>query len=299
MRRLICASLLSYCGTATAHVGDAWPLTWSLDAWVLGSLAISAALYALGLVRLWRSAGAGRGIGRIEVGCFTAGWAALAVALVSPIDPLGNRLFAAHMVQHELLVVVAAPLMVLGRPLGTWAWALAPTWRRILGRGLRHPLWRLPWQAISAPLAAWWLHAAALWLWHAPVLFDAALRDDAVHAWQHASFLTSGLLFWWSVLGPATRAAHGKAMASLFTTLLHTGALGALLALSPRVWYAGYTETTTSLGIAALYDQQLGGLLMWVPGGLTYLAAALFLAARWMGPAPMRMSREGHSPIEL
>jgi putative membrane protein len=290
MRRLICAALLTHCGTASAHVGEpceAWPLTWSLDAWVLVGLGLSAALYALGVMRLWRSAGAGRGISRSQVGCFAAGWAALAVALVSPLDPLGNRLFAAHMVQHELLMVVAAPLMVLGQPLGMWAWALAPVWRRLIGRGFRHPLWRVPWQAISAPLTTWWLHAAALWLWHAPVLFGAALRDDTVHAWQHATFLASALLFWWSVLGPAARAAHGKALASLFTTLLHTGALGALLALSPRVWYAGYLETTAALGIDALHDQQLGGLLMWVPGGLAYLAAALLLAARWIGLAPL------------
>ena len=87
------------------------------------------------------------------------------------------------------------------------------------------------------------MHAAALWLWHLPAWFDAALARNGVHALQHASFLFSALLFWWSVLGPATRAAHGTALASVFTTMLHTGALGALLALSPVAWYA-YAATT-------------------------------------------------------
>jgi cytochrome c oxidase assembly factor CtaG len=124
---------------------------------------------------------------------------------------------------------------VLGRPLAVWAWALTPPWRRRLGAVFRHAAWRVPWRLFTAPLAAWSVHATALWLWHMPVLFDAALHDDTVHAWQHASFLSTALLFWWSVLGPRERRRVGVAIASLFTTMLHTGALGALLTLSPRM----------------------------------------------------------------
>lgn len=300
MRRLSIVPALLGCGGAMAHVGErAGPASsWSFDPWVVAGLGIAAALYALGTARLWRAAGRGRGVRRAQVACFAAGWAVLVLALVSPLDALGNRLFAAHMVQHELLMVVAAPLLVLGRPLGAWAWALAPAWRRRLGRAFRASLFRRPWRAISAPLAAWSLHAAALWLWHAPPLFGAALRDDTLHAWQHASFLATALLFWWSVLGAATRAAHGRALASLFATLLHSGALGALLTLSPRVWYAGYVDSAAALGIDPLHDQQLGGLLMWVPGGLAYLAAALAVAAHWLDGDRAASSPPGTSVAE-
>src|SRR5207253_813762 len=125
-----------------AHVADdaaavdasTWPLPWSFEPWVLACLAISAGLYATGVVRLWRHAGIGRGIGTLAVTAFAAGWWVLGVALVSPLDPLGGRLFSAHMVQHELLMVVAAPLLVLGRPLAAWAWALPAGWRQPVGR---------------------------------------------------------------------------------------------------------------------------------------------------------------------
>ena len=278
LRRLSGAGLVTLAGAAvmTLHLGQ-------INIWVLACLALSIAAYALGLVRLWRHAGAGRGVSFAQAAWFGGGWLVLALALVSPIDPLGGRLFSAHMVQHELLMVVAAPLLVLGKPLAVCAWAMPFEWRRAVGGAFHRPAWRVPWQWITAPLGAWLLHAAALWLWHLPAWFEAALASNAVHALQHASFLFSALLFWWSVLGPAQRAAHGAALVSVFTTMLHTGALGALLALSTNVWYPSYVDTAAALGWDAIEDQQLGGLVMWAPAGLAYLAAGLALAARWIG----------------
>lgn len=280
---------LMWPGSAAAHDVEQAPaaaaaLAWSFEPWVIASLAWSAAFYALGLVRLWQHAGRGRGVHGGRAACFALGWLTLLVALVTPLDALGGHLFSAHMLQHESLMVLAAPLLVLGRPLAVWAWALAPGWRRRLGRAFHHPLWRRPWRAITAPLSAWSLHAIVLWGWHVPVLFEAALASNAVHGWQHVSFLFGALLFWWSALGPSSRTALGFALLSLFTTMLHTGALGALLTLSPQVWYPSYLSRTGTFGIDALSDQQLGGLLMWLPAGMVYLVTGLALVARGLGP---------------
>ena len=230
-------------------------------------LAVSAVTYALGLARLWGHAGRGRGVSVTQASAFAAGLLTLLVALVTPLDPLGSMLFSAHMVQHELLMLVAAPMLVLGRPLALWAWAMPQRWSRVVGRSLHHPAWRVPWLVMTGPLAAWLLHALALWLWHVPVLFNAALNDSTVHAFQHGSFLVTALLFWWSVLSATTRKEQGLALVSLFTTMVHTGALGALLTLARTPWYVHYFHTTSAFGINALEDQQLGGLIMWVPAG--------------------------------
>jgi putative membrane protein len=183
-------------------------------------------------------------------------------------------------------MVVAAPLFVLARPLGAWTWALPPAWRRNLGRFFHRPAWRTPWLVVTGPLAAWLVHALALWLWHIPSWFEAALANDAVHVLQHASFLVGALLYWWSVLG--ARRNGGAAMASLFTTMIHTGALGALLALSPVAWYPTYADRTIAFGLDALEDQQLGGLVMWIPAGFAYLACGLATASRWLRVAPLK-----------
>lgn len=261
----------------------AWTLHWSFEPWVVTCLLASAALYAIGLRRLWRRAGAGHGVSLPQAAAFIGGWLALAVALVSPVDPLGTQLFSAHMLQHELLMVVAAPLLVVGKPLAAWVWALPPGWRPGIGAVFRHPGWRIPWLQLSSPLGAWLVHALALWLWHIPALFDAALASDALHTLQHLSFFFTALLFWWSALGQVERSAQGTAMLYLFTTMVHSSALGALLTLSPVVWYPTYLRTAPALGIPALDDQQLGGLVMWIPAGTAYFVTGLLLAMRWIG----------------
>lgn len=275
-----------------AHSVDNAPLDltgvpWSFEPWVVLCLAVSGVLYGVGLARLWRHAGRGHGVTVAQASAFAAGWLTLVVALVTPLDPLGSMLFSAHMVQHELLMLVAAPLLVLGRPLALWAWAMPQRASRAIGRFFHHPAWRVPWLMVTGPLAAWLLHALALWLWHVPALFDAALNDSTVHAWQHVSFLLTALLFWWSVLGAVTRKEQGLALVSLFTTMVHTGALGALLTLARTPWYAHYFHGTSAFGINALQDQQLGGLIMWVPAGGIYILCGLLIAGRWMKP-PMR-----------
>jgi putative membrane protein len=257
-------------------------LPWSFEAWVLACLAVSAALYGAGLARLWRHAGWGRGVSGRRALIFSAGWLGLVLALVSPLDALGSRLFSAHMVQHEVLMTVCAPLLVLGRPLAVWAWAIPPSSRRALGRFFRSPGWRVPWRIISGALAAWVLHALAIWLWHVPAWFEAALADERIHALQHCAFLGSALLYWWSVAKATTRGAHGVALISIVTTMVHSGALGAVLTFAATAWYPSYAQTAQAFGLNALQDQQLGGLVMWVVAGLAYVCAGVFLVGDWL-----------------
>ncbi|CAM2195940.1 putative membrane protein [Paraburkholderia kururiensis] len=223
----------------------------------------------------------------MQLAAFLGGWFVLAAALVSPLDSLANLLFSAHMVQHEAMMIVAAPLLVLGRPLCVWMWAMPHGMRRAVGAFVRVRVVKAAWRHLTSPVSAWLLHAVALWAWHAPALFEAALADPIVHTLQHASFLASALVLWWTMFPASGRAGgstrgSGAAMLSLFTTMVHTGALGALIALSPGVWYPSYIERSSALGFDPLSDQQLGGLIMWVPGAAAYLVGALVIAARWL-----------------
>jgi putative membrane protein len=257
-------------------------LPWTFEPWEIGSLVFSAGLYAAGLLRLWMRAGIGRGVRLAQATAFFLGLLAIVVALVSPLDALGESLFSAHMIEHELLMMVAAPLLVLGRPLAVWVCAIPESWRREIGGFFHRPAWRGPWLAFTGVWCAWVLHALALWLWHVPAFFEAALENDAVHAFQHICFLGTALVFWWSVLGGATRRARGIALLSIFTTMVHTGILGALLTLSNTVWYWSYAVGSPTWGLTGLEDQQLGGIIMWVPAGLIYVVCGLLLSYRWL-----------------
>ncbi|MDB5899483.1 MAG: cytochrome c oxidase assembly protein [Ramlibacter sp.] len=273
---------------AAAHAPDASALPhawrWNLEPWLLLLLAAALAGYAIGLRRLWGNAGTGRGVSVQQAVAFGIGWLSLVAALVSPLDTLGSHLFSAHMLQHELLMVVSAPLLVLGRPLATWTWALSPTQRRSIGRLFQRKGWAGFWTTMTDPLVAWALHALALWAWHIPALFDAALENEGWHILQHFSFLGTALFFWWAMLGhdPRGRYGPGHSAAYLFTTMMHTSALGALLTLAPTPWYAPYVPLTGALGFDPVEDQQLGGLVMWVPAGLAYVIAALVVFGKML-----------------
>jgi putative membrane protein len=282
---------------AFAHEGrplaphDLWG-AWSLEPVVIAALAASLWLYVHGVRVLWRRAGVGHGVRRWEAAAFAAGWVTLALALVSPLHALGSVLFSAHMVQHELLMALAAPLLVLGRPLIPAVWALPRSWRGRAGRAVNTGPARAAWLAVSAPFAAWLLHAVALWLWHVPIWYQATLESELAHSLQHASFLVTALLFWWALLrGRGSRMRHGASVLYLFTTLLHTGALGALLAFSTTLWYPAYGATTGPWGLTPLEDQQLAGLIMWIPASLSYLVAALWLVTEWLREAERRVLR--------
>jgi putative membrane protein len=253
----------------------------AIEWWLLLLLYLSIALYAVGLRALWQSAGRGRGATAAQALAFLTGWLALALSLLPPLDPLGAELFSAHMLQHEFLMLVAAPLIILGRPLGIWVWAFAPSWRPGIGHVIRRPWVARSWSALTNPLSAWMLHAAAIWLWHVPRFFTAALKYEGVHILQHLSFLLTALLFWWSLLR-RPRQGNPMTIVYLLTTMIHTGALGAFLLFSKIVWYPIYGGSAAAWKMSALEDQQLGGLIMWIPGGLIYVVAAIVLLSRWL-----------------
>jgi cytochrome c oxidase assembly factor CtaG len=259
---------------------------WTWEPVVIALLALTAMAYAIGAAKTWRHAP------RLSMASFALGWLALVVALVSPVDALGSILFSAHMVQHELLMIVAAPLLVFGRPLATMLWALPPRGRAVVGRTLQRAM-----HALTQPLLVTTAHAAALWIWHLPALYQATLRSEWIHALQHTSFLFTATFFWWAMLhGRYGRIGYGMAVVYVFITGLHSGLLGALIAFSPNLWYPIYDATTARWGLDAMEDQQLAGFVMWIPAGLLLSILGVALFAAWLGEAERRMALSAKEP---
>lgn len=264
------------------HADNPW-IDWNADPWLLALLAAVSAWYWIGWRRLRVRSRQSRGLRRRAL-LFSVGMLCLAFALLSPLDTLAAALVSIHMVQHMLLIIVAAPLLVLAAPLPMFAWGLPAGSRLTLSRGTRLPVVESAWDLLTLPLVAWLLHGAFLWLWHAPVLYQAALEHRVVHDLEHASFLANALLFWWVVLRALARSAASNATALLllFTTFLHGGLLAALMTFSSSPWYPVYVDAAARWNISALEDQQLAGLIMWLPAGITYMVAGLALLAMWM-----------------
>lgn len=269
-RRLSCAVLLVWPALAAAHTGAGGPLReWPV--WMAQLLFAAAWLaYAAGSLR--HPPAPAR---RAALHC---GMLVLGLTLFGPLDTLAERSTAWHMVQHMLLMTVVPPLLVAARPLAQW--------RAAGGRWL-DGLWRSCMAFARRPLACAAVHALAVWAWHAPGPYLAALADPMLHVLEHASFLFTAWLLWWSVLAGGRRELL-QALAALLVTLAHTGMLGALLAFASRPLYGA-----DATGLA---DQQLAGLLMWIPGGLAYLLAALSIGARGLDGAVSGVSRPTSGP---
>jgi cytochrome c oxidase assembly factor CtaG/cytochrome c2 len=242
---------------AAAHTDDA--------AGPAGRMALAIVLVAFALLYARGRRRLGERWPRRRTAAAAAGAVAVAVALLSPLDAWAATNLAAHMVQHTVLILVAAPLLALGRPLAVMA-AVLPRAPR-LGRALGTP----------RPGVACAAHGVALWLWHLPPLYDVALARPLVHAIAHATLLGTAVFLWWSV-------SRGRARLIgalwLFVTAFHAGGLGALLALSTRPWFHD----------ASLEQQQLAGLVMWVPAGGLLTAIALALFGGWLRAGARRAS---------
>jgi cytochrome c oxidase assembly factor CtaG len=285
-----------FCAVAGALPGHptTWSelaLAWTLEPVVVVPLALSGWLYFRGLERLW-SEEAGRGVRRWEASAYALGWLTLFVALVSPVHSLSRMLFSVHMTQHELLMLVAAPLLVLGRPLVPMLWALPIAWRRRLGDASHVAWWQKIWRIATLPLVATILHAAALWVWHIPGLYGATIENEWIHAAMHVCFLGTALLFWWALVhGRRGIVVYGAGVLYLFVTSVESGALGALLTVARSVVYPAYRTSGEAWGLTGIEDQQLAGLIMWVPAGLVYVAAALAMIAGWLRESDRRLAR--------
>lgn len=294
--RWICPLLLTFAATSTAahDVSGALSSTsvWSYDPWLLTPLYLTGIGFYVGTQRIWKAAGFGRGVQQGQVAAFWAGWLVLGLAITSPLHWLGERLFSAHMIEHELMIVIAAPLMAYARVNGALLWSLSRQWRPLAGRLVTTGLIAACWRAISHPVSATTLHGLALWLWHVPPSYRLALENGAAHRLQHVSFFLTGLLFWWVLFyGRGTRVRDGIAVACLFVTVLHSGLLGALLTLSPRVWFTQQGLLAADFGLTPLEDQQLAGLIMWIPTGTIYTCAGLFFAYRWLSRSGLAAGR--------
>jgi putative membrane protein len=277
---------------APNEVGSAW----TFEPVTVASLLVAGVLYAAGAAALRSSAAGKKALPLWRLAGFGLGLLAVGVAVVSPLHALGETLFSAHMLQHIVLVMIAPILVVLGRPFLVLPAALAPRARIAVGRAGRRiarPITASP----SWPFAILVVHAAVLWVWHTPGLYQAALESPAIHALEHAMFFATALAFWSVLLHADGRSVLSPPAAVLyvFVAALQSGALGALLTFSPTALYPDYAAGAALWGRDLLVDQRLGGLLMWIPGGIAYVGAALWILGAYLTHLDRRLP---HAPPE-
>ncbi len=278
-------------GLATAST-DA--VSWSWRPEILLPLAVLAVLYGVGWWRLRSRSCSGAPTWRL-VSCFS-GIGAVGAALLSPVNQLAEDLFFVHMVQHLLLIKLAAPAFLLANPLPVVLWGLPAGLRiragRLLARGT--PL-RAAWQVLTWMPLAWVTYALALWLWHLPIAYDAALNHRLLHDAEHLAFFWAALLFWWPVIAPAPHfrrpVHHGVRIVYLVLAAFQEAVLGLLLTVVPWVLYATYALAPRVLALTVQQDQTWGGIVMWGAGGAIDMLVVLVLLSRLLGrqdgPAPV------------
>jgi putative membrane protein len=254
--------------------------TWNLHPVLLGGLLLTAWAYWRGQI-----SGPRRPIDTWRARCFTAALVAIGLALVSPLDALSGALASAHMVQHLLLLLVAAPLLALSAPSSAILRGSPLALRRASGRwrrrlGLTHGNLGV----LRHPAVVWLLSVGVLWFWHAAAPYDATLDNQLLHVLEHASFLVTAVLFWQVVVGVrgAARVSGGFGVLLVFAMAMQSVFLSVLLTFARTPWYSGYGETTAPWGLDPLTDQQLAGVIMWIPAGGIYLVVALALLVTWI-----------------
>lgn len=280
MAALVALLAVGFAQPAAAHAG-CFGAGWTWEPWVLILLGGAVGAYLIGMMRMDREQRR-RILGRFRCAYFAGGIAALVVALVSPLDALAERLFSAHMTQHLLLLLVAPPLLVLGRPVIVWLWAFDAQERRTIGRTwmtLRDVVQRL-----TRPLPVWLALSFVLWLWHLPGPYTWALQNKAMHVAEHASFFLASLAFWNLVIAPYGRRAlsHGAALLYVASMAVQNGLLGALLTFAAHSLYPVHAAVTAFYGLTPLEDQQLAGVIMWVPASAIHLWTLGALFVVWL-----------------
>jgi putative membrane protein len=254
---------LPYCGAPPLPEGI-WS-RWNLDPVLIVVLLASAAVYAFGAARLSGSLSAWR------KAAFIAGWSILSLALMSPLCPLSVSLFSARVGQHMILSLVAAPLIILGRP----EVAFAAIWPNVSKSTAAFA----PFQWATGAVGATFAFTSAIWFWHAPGPYDATFASPVAYWLMHITVVGSALLMWSVLLDPPTGREVGALAAGAFATLQMT-LLGALITMTSRPLYAPHALTPYAWGLSQSSDQQLGGLIMWVPGCSIFLAVTLYTLAR-------------------
>jgi putative membrane protein len=248
---------------------------WSWEPSVLIGVALLVGAYLCALGPLRRRFKSSRPVKRSQAAWFLAGMAVILFALVSPLDEIGdNYLFSAHMIQHILLALVAPPLLLMGTP----GWLLRP----LLG----YPVVARVARVLTAPPVAFILFNAVFIAWHLPALYEATLENETIHILEHLLFMATGVLNWWPILSPLPelpRLPPPAQLLYLFLEEVPSTLLSSLITFSPTVLYPTYAAAPPIFGIDALSDQQIAGLIMWLPGGLIYLTALTSVFFAWMG----------------
>jgi putative membrane protein len=268
---------LAHAGVVAPHdLGTAWPQVPGV--WV--AVVLAALLYAGGAARLRAGEAGRRALPRWRVGCAAAAAVVALAALATPLEPLAGTLFAAHMLQHELLVLLVAPLVVCARPVVTLTMALPRAWRRRMLTLPRPGFQRRGTPAVVA--AAVVAHAVTLWTWHVPGLYEAALASPAVHALEHATMTAGAIPLWWLAAGPTGRRVGAPVVLGLLLAAIQASVLAGLLTFAGRALYDLPAAGLAAWGLSALDDQQAAGGLMWFPGSLAYVVAGSAAVLRWL-----------------
>lgn len=220
---------------------------------------------------------------------YVAGLIFIGLALMSPLDVLSSQLFSMHMIQHLLLIMIAPPLMLITNPMPFMLWGLPRKWRLTIGRGLSRLLngksvFRHYLRQATTPGIVWMIWLVSIIGWHDPNAYNAALSSDLVHDLEHVSFFLGGMLFWWHVTGAGPRihkqfGLMGR-IAFALSAVPPNMLTGAAIAFAPDLIYTYYNNVPRLMGLSVMEDQQLGGVIMWVPGSMMYIIAALVLISR-------------------
>jgi len=255
---------------------------WSIEP-PMAYVAIAAILYWVG----------GRDYSRggrqpLRAASFAAGLATIVLALESPLDGYADQLFWAHMLQHVLLLTVAPPLILLGRPWPRMWLALPLRSRTTIGRALASARWAAPVRAVARPLPAWLLFNAAIVGWHIPGAYNATLQSSAIHDLEHITFYATALLFWAHALAvpPLRTMLDWPRRAAFVAGAMVAGwVLALVFALARHPLYAAYAHLAHRPGgLSALADQQLAAGMMWVPGSISFTIAFIYALYRWLEP---------------
>lgn len=286
-------------GDVIAHTGvrptpeTVWS-SWNLDPLMAIGILLGSWLYLRGAFAHRRRTGNGGVLHRWHIWAWGGAVVSLAAATFSPLDAMGEALFSAHMVQHVLLFLVTPMLLAASRPFTAFQWAMpAELRKRILmwSHQAAVPRWiRVVW---TNPVLIWMLFTGVLWVWHVPSLYDAALRSSLVHRLEHLSFMAAAFLFWsWLLQSRAGQTStNGFAVLLVFTSVIQSGLLGAILTFARSPIYEGHLPYTASWGLTALEDQQLAGLIMWIPMGLWFTVTMLFIFFAWLRDADKSVRR--------
>lgn len=231
----------------------------------------------------WRAAAMWRPVS------YVAGLIFVGLALMSPLDVLSSQLFSMHMIQHLLLIMIAPPLMLIANPLPFMLWGLPGKWRLSIGRGLARLLsgksvFRQYLRKATTPGVVWLIWLVSIISWHDPNAYNAALRSNVVHDIEHLTFFLGGMLFWWHVTGAGPRI-HKQfgligRIAFTLSAVPPNMLTGAAIAFAQDPIYTYYNNVPRLMGLSVMEDQQLGGVIMWVPGSMMYIIAALVLISR-------------------